>query len=312
MYSNSSPIFSYSPFSFNGMEKDNEMKGEGNSYDFSARILDSRVGRWLSRDALEKLTCDINPYHFGSLNPINRIDLDGNWDIEVHAYSNRGNFGYALMIVKDNDGNVVYKTTVMVQGSNHEKNNFNARDRTKTNADTPTGVYKMTNWEKKERKSYGPNDALRLSPVSGEIKDSKRDGILVHGGRQEEYNSETGVWSKKEDAVLKRTYGCIRIMDDEIKEIKEITDKLTKLDPTDVMNELKVTNDLVYDKETKSYMIKSDYKELSKLRYTSEHFDQLKYTIIEQGVCILKLKIYENIGIKEPSKTQTTNDKEQN
>jgi hypothetical protein len=41
---------SFIPFSFNGMEKDNEVKGEGNSYDFGARMLDSRVGRFLSID----------------------------------------------------------------------------------------------------------------------------------------------------------------------------------------------------------------------------------------------------------------------
>src|SRR5690606_36422730 len=39
-------------YGFNGMEKDNEVKGKGNSYDFGARMYDSRLGRWLSIDPL--------------------------------------------------------------------------------------------------------------------------------------------------------------------------------------------------------------------------------------------------------------------
>jgi hypothetical protein len=35
-------------FGFNGQEQDNEVSGEGNSYDFGARIYDSRLGRWMS------------------------------------------------------------------------------------------------------------------------------------------------------------------------------------------------------------------------------------------------------------------------
>jgi len=35
-------------YGFNGMEKDDEVKGEGNSLDFGARIYDPRVGRWMS------------------------------------------------------------------------------------------------------------------------------------------------------------------------------------------------------------------------------------------------------------------------
>ena len=39
-------------YGFNGKEKDDELKGEGNSYDFGARMLDPRVGRWFKMDPL--------------------------------------------------------------------------------------------------------------------------------------------------------------------------------------------------------------------------------------------------------------------
>ncbi len=65
-------------FAFNGMEKDDEMKGEGNSYDFGARIYDPRIGRWLSRDAYESFYPHYSPYNFALNTPVQAIDPDGN------------------------------------------------------------------------------------------------------------------------------------------------------------------------------------------------------------------------------------------
>jgi RHS repeat-associated protein len=39
-------------FGFNTQEKDEEIKGEGNSLNFSLRVYDPRLGRWLSLDPL--------------------------------------------------------------------------------------------------------------------------------------------------------------------------------------------------------------------------------------------------------------------
>ena len=39
-------------FGFNGMEKDDEVKGSGNQYDYGFRIYDPRLGRFLSVDPL--------------------------------------------------------------------------------------------------------------------------------------------------------------------------------------------------------------------------------------------------------------------
>jgi RHS repeat-associated protein len=64
-------------FSFNGKEKDDEVKGDGNSLDFGARIYDSRLGRWLSLDPLQAKYPMFSPYHFVANNPIVFIDPDG-------------------------------------------------------------------------------------------------------------------------------------------------------------------------------------------------------------------------------------------
>ena len=64
-------------FGFNGMEKDNEVQGDGNSLDFGARIYDSRLGRWMSVDPLQIDYPKLSPYNFAGNNPIIYIDPDG-------------------------------------------------------------------------------------------------------------------------------------------------------------------------------------------------------------------------------------------
>jgi RHS repeat-associated protein len=64
-------------FSFNGKEKDNETYGEGNAYDFGARIYDPRLGRWLSLDPLQAKYPSLSPYNYCADNPIYFIDPDG-------------------------------------------------------------------------------------------------------------------------------------------------------------------------------------------------------------------------------------------
>lgn len=64
-------------FGFNGQEKDNEAYGEGNAYDFGARIYDPRLGRWLSLDPLMTKYPDLSPYSYSGNSPILFTDFDG-------------------------------------------------------------------------------------------------------------------------------------------------------------------------------------------------------------------------------------------
>ena len=64
-------------FGFNGKEMDNEVKGEGNSLDFGARIYDPRLGRFLGEDPLTSKYSGISPYVYCINNPNIYIDKDG-------------------------------------------------------------------------------------------------------------------------------------------------------------------------------------------------------------------------------------------
>jgi RHS repeat-associated protein len=74
-------------YGFNGMEKDDEVKGSGNSLDFGARIYDSRLGRWLSRDPASKNYPSFSDYIAFGDNPIYFVDPDGK-KIKLYYYEN--------------------------------------------------------------------------------------------------------------------------------------------------------------------------------------------------------------------------------
>lgn len=64
-------------YGFNGMEKDDEMKGSGNSYTTEFRQLDSRLGIWLSLDPLMAKYPYQSPYATFNNNPIYFKDPSG-------------------------------------------------------------------------------------------------------------------------------------------------------------------------------------------------------------------------------------------
>jgi RHS repeat-associated protein len=75
-------------FGFNGMQKDNEVKGVGNSLDFGARIYDSRLGRFLSLDPYSAKFANESNFSFAGNSPIKFIDKDGEFKIEASIKDN--------------------------------------------------------------------------------------------------------------------------------------------------------------------------------------------------------------------------------
>ena len=65
-------------FSFNGKEDDDETYGDGNAYDFGARIYDARLGRWMSVDGKFREIPNESPYVGIGNMPIKFYDPDGN------------------------------------------------------------------------------------------------------------------------------------------------------------------------------------------------------------------------------------------
>ncbi len=102
-------------YGIQGKEKDNELAGNGNAYDFGARILDPRVGRWLSTDPLADIQPSMSSYASMGNNPVNRIDLDGKEDMHygVVLYGDMGASVAASLGVVVSPGNSVSYVVVI-------------------------------------------------------------------------------------------------------------------------------------------------------------------------------------------------------
>jgi RHS repeat-associated protein len=74
-------------YGFNGMEGDDEISGEGNSYDFGARMMNPRVGRWFTPDPKASNAPSLTPYRFGFNNPVRYLDPDGEYEIDGHFWT---------------------------------------------------------------------------------------------------------------------------------------------------------------------------------------------------------------------------------
>ena len=59
------------------MLKDDELKGNSNSYDFGNRIYDPRIGKFLSTDKFASKFASQSPYSFACNSPIMGIDING-------------------------------------------------------------------------------------------------------------------------------------------------------------------------------------------------------------------------------------------
>lgn len=91
-------------FGYNGMEKDNAVKGNGNSYTTEFRQYDPRLGRWLSLDPLMHEFPWMSPYVAFNNNPIFFIDPlglegePGDGDPRIY-YNPNGSVGNVIVLV---------------------------------------------------------------------------------------------------------------------------------------------------------------------------------------------------------------------
>ena len=95
-------------FGFQDQEKDDEIKGEGNSVNYNFRMHDSRLGRWLGVDPHFVSYPAFSPYCSMINNPINVVDPDGK-DIYIIIWNSKDNETGHAAIAVDNYKTVEYK-----------------------------------------------------------------------------------------------------------------------------------------------------------------------------------------------------------
>ena len=202
------------PFKYGGKELSTDLSLS--YYDFEARMQLPALGIFQRPDPKAGEFPSINTYSYCAGDPVNRVDPDGKWNIEVSASKDRGRNPYAVLTATNRHGIPIFRTVVKVKGQ--------FRERAKTYGDTPQGIYNIQNWNYQDDRhpvsSYGPNPFLRLWYTDGE--GGSRQYMHLHGG---------GYGGEYQKTELKGTQGCIRISDEDIKTLKVITDYIEEHDP---------------------------------------------------------------------------------
>lgn len=72
-------------YGFQGQERDDEVKGEGNSINFKYRMHDPRVGRFFAVDPLTAKYPHYTPYSFSGNKVIHAVELEGLEEVELNA-----------------------------------------------------------------------------------------------------------------------------------------------------------------------------------------------------------------------------------
>ena len=106
------------------LPKDGEISGEGNSYDFGARMYNSRLGRWFSVDPLAAKYPGMSPYSAMGNNPVIFIDPDGREIVIINKNGDRLTYKPMMKIPKDAD---IY-TQDVIMALNYLYNNVEGAD----------------------------------------------------------------------------------------------------------------------------------------------------------------------------------------
>ncbi|HLV41309.1 MAG TPA: RHS repeat-associated core domain-containing protein [Brumimicrobium sp.] len=164
-------------YGFNSMERDDEVKGQGNSYDFGARMYDPRVGRWLSVDPKAALLPSYSPYAYALNNPIIMIDPDGQYPIYfiTRSYAPFKTFGPGYNWYGDDRGHTLdkgasYRTLASINydTETYQTSAFGGRSRSHTvdgrkSAYSDTYISNRSKGNNIDVHSYGNNAAQKGS-----------------------------------------------------------------------------------------------------------------------------------------------------
>ena len=125
-------------FAFNGMEKDDEISGTGNSYTTHFRQYDPRIGRWMSLDPAMKKYPGHSPYAAFNNNPIFFTDPFGNdppQDDPPEGFKEYKISGATILLPDhfevetfENDENLIYDSGIRKEAEKGDVRSFSFKD----------------------------------------------------------------------------------------------------------------------------------------------------------------------------------------
>nr|WP_291131278.1 RHS repeat-associated core domain-containing protein [Flavobacterium sp. UBA7682] len=94
-------------YGFQGQEKDDEIKGEGNSLNYTFRMHDPRVGRFFAVDPLDKQYPFYSPYQFSGNRLIDMVELEGLEPAEAGNREGQKGDAFDYNLISDNPGDIL-------------------------------------------------------------------------------------------------------------------------------------------------------------------------------------------------------------
>jgi len=104
-------------YGFQGQEKDDEIKGEGNSLNYTFRMHDPRVGRFFAVDPLQKAFHWNSPYAFSENRLIDAFEFEGAESVLMHGTLAPGQDAYDLW-----DWSHMREFAIKLTGNSHHVN----------------------------------------------------------------------------------------------------------------------------------------------------------------------------------------------
>jgi RHS repeat-associated protein len=89
-------------YGFQGQEMDNELKGEGNSLNYTFRMHDSRIGRFFAVDPLSSKYPFYSPYQFSGNRVIDMVELEGLEPAKPGTVEGQQEEAYDQSLINDN------------------------------------------------------------------------------------------------------------------------------------------------------------------------------------------------------------------
>jgi len=166
-------------YGYQGSEKDDEIKGEGNSYTTEYRILDTRLGRWFSVEPEFKRYAGISTYSSMQNSPIQFNDENG----DIIRYS--GNIFFRVRAMVHVKILAAYSPTaaLMIHKMSESPNVVTIKKLTNTIADkvkretgatTNTAVTNIASEEKAKTAGVGSDVDVYLSLKNGAVAEARK------------------------------------------------------------------------------------------------------------------------------------------
>lgn len=111
-------------YGFQGQEKDDEVKGEGNSINYKYRMHDPRVGRFFAVDPLTRKYPHYTPYSFSGNRVVDAVELEGLEEKKIHTINVFNLFDIEISFRRSHK--ISKKSPIGIKFKKHRKGEYKA------------------------------------------------------------------------------------------------------------------------------------------------------------------------------------------